>query len=132
MFITCFDLLQNKIYEDFKTSVEHYLNNRGYKINNTNFGRPEPIRFVDCDVYEFDDIFEEIMNTLYLCVDYNLQFLKRRDIDSRGLPKEFKAVDLTPNLQNITGLIAPIDEVTIVYDPNATIPKPINNNILML
>jgi hypothetical protein len=123
-----FSDLKKAIIEDFKQSVEHYLSNRAYDISKTNFGLPTEVRFIDCEQYDFDPIIAEIQNILNNCVRYNLQFLKRREISVRNIPKEFKAVDLTPDIVNITNVIPPPVEQTTVYQPaESVIETPINN-----
>ena len=123
-----FSDLKKAIIEDFKQSVDHYLSNRAYDISKTNFGLPTEVRFIDCEQYDFEPIIAEIQNILNTCVKYNLQFLKRREISVRNIPKEFKAVDLTPDIVNITNVVPPPVEQTTVYQPaESVVETPINN-----
>lgn len=121
--------LKKSIMSDFKTSVDYYLSNRAYDVTKTNFGLSTAIRFIDCDQYEFEPIVAEMENILNNCVKYNLAFLKRRDFDIRNIPKEFKQVDLTPDIENIKNVLPPKDEITVVYDTSKfRIEKPINGD----
>jgi gliding-associated putative ABC transporter substrate-binding component GldG len=45
-----------KIYQDFKISVDYYLTNKYYHIGETNYGKPSPARFEDCESYDFSKI----------------------------------------------------------------------------
>ena len=124
-----FSEIKKSIYNNFRDSVVNYLSNRAYDISQSNFGLSTKIRFIDCEQYEFGPITAEIQNILNNCVRYNLQFLKRRDLDVRNIPQEFKAIDLTPDLENISKVAPPKDEITVVYDTTKfKIEKPINSD----
>ena len=71
-----FNIIRDKISNDFKQSVEYYLNNKYYKISESTFGKPSEIRFEDCEVYEFNDMVSTIQNILTECINFNLKSLK--------------------------------------------------------
>ena len=95
-----FGKIRTKIFVDFKTSMDYYLNNKNYDISQSNFGKNSEIRFNECDSYDFNDILNETQNILYKCVDINLKSLKRRDIGLKSLPKEFAVTELQKQIQN--------------------------------
>jgi hypothetical protein len=109
---------RKRIYEDFKTSVDYYLNNKYYWINDGNYGKSSPIRFEDCEQYEFDMIIKEMEDILFRCVEVNTAFLKRRDFDIEETPKQFKQVELSKQIQDNVGFFeTPIKKANIVYSP---------------
>jgi hypothetical protein len=109
---------RKKIYEDFKTSVDYYLNNKYYWVNEGNYGKSSAIRFEDCEQYDFDMIIKEMEGILYRCVEVNTAFLKRRDFDIQETPKQFKQVELSKQIQNNVGFFeTPIKQANIVYSP---------------
>ena len=95
-----FNIIRDKISNDFKQSVEYYLNNKYYKISESTFGKPSEIRFEDCEVYEFNDMVSTIQNILTECIDFNLKSLKRRELNLKTLPKEFAITELQKQIQN--------------------------------
>jgi hypothetical protein len=95
-----FDNYRKKIFDDYKESVTHYLNNKYYKIGDTNFGKPSELRFEDCESYQFDTILAEIENILFNCINYNSYFLKRREVKIKSIPKEFQIVELVKSVKN--------------------------------
>jgi hypothetical protein len=95
-----FDILRNKISNDFKQSMDYYLNNKYYKISESTFGKPSEIKFEDCDVYDFEYMLVEIQNILSNCIDFNLKSLKRRELNLKTLPKEFAITELQKQIQN--------------------------------
>jgi len=95
-----FNIIRDKISNDFKQSVEYYLNNKYYKISESTFGKPSEIRFEDCEVYEFNDMVSTIQNILTECIDFNLKSLKRRELNLKTLPKEFAVTELQKQIQN--------------------------------
>lgn len=95
-----FSNLKQKIFNDFKTSVDYYLNNKEYDITNSNFGKQSTIRFEGCDYYDFNIILSETQFILNNCVSVNLQSLKRRDVGIKNLPKEFAVIELQKQIQN--------------------------------
>ena len=95
-----FNIIRDKISNDFKQSVEYYLNNKYYKISESTFGKPSEIRFEDCEVYEFNDMVSTIQNILTECIGFNLKSLKRRELNLKTLPKEFAITELQKQIQN--------------------------------
>jgi hypothetical protein len=91
---------RTKIFEDFKTAVTHYLNNKSYNINESNFGKPSELRFEDFEIYDFNMMLSEIQKILNSCIDINSKILKRRDITITTLPKEFSITELQKQIQN--------------------------------
>jgi hypothetical protein len=109
---------RKKIYEDFRTSVDYYLNNKYYWINDGNYGKPSGIRFEDCEKYDFDMIIKEIEGIMFRCVEVNTAFLKRRDFDIQETPIQFKQVELSKQIQDNVGFFeTPIKKANIVYSP---------------
>jgi hypothetical protein len=95
-----FDNFRKKIYEDFKTSVTYYLNNKNYNIKESNFGQKSNIRFEACEQYDFYELTIEIQNILFQCIDANSSFLKRRNITLKSLPKEFAITEIRKEIKN--------------------------------
>jgi len=95
-----FNNVRNKISNDFKKSIDYYLNNKHYKISESTFGKPGEIKFEDCDVYDFGYMISEIQDILFNCIDFNLKFLKRRELNLKSLPKEFAITELQKQIQN--------------------------------
>lgn len=119
--LTKFSDLRTKIYKDFKISVDYYLNNKAYNIKEQNYGKPSNIKFENCDSYDFNQMLSEIRTILFNCVDFNLQFLKRRSVDIKTLPKEFSIVELQKQAQNNLNTFNTYTEVKRnVYNPDGT------------
>ena len=95
-----FDNFRKKIYEDFKTSVTYYLNNKNYNIKESNFGQNSNIRFEACEQYDFEILTNEIQTILFQCIDANSSFLKRRNITVKSLPKEFAITEIRKEIKN--------------------------------
>lgn len=95
-----FNIIRDKISNDFKQSIEYYLNNKYYKITESTFGKASEIRFEDCEVYDFNDMVFTIQNILTDCINFNLQSLKRRELNLKTLPKEFAITELQKQIQN--------------------------------
>lgn len=120
--LTGFVNIRTKIFVDFKTSIEYYLNNKYYDITQSTFGKPSNVRFEDYDMYDFSDILNEIQNILYKCIDINLKSLKRRDIGLKTLPKEFAITELQKQIKNNLDSFSTISErKRNVYSPDGTI-----------
>jgi len=116
-----FGSIRTKIFTDFKTAVDYYLNNRGYDITQTNFGKPSTVIFQDCDTYDFNKMLSDIRGILYKCIDFNLSFLKRRDVGIKTLPKEFSIVELQKQIQNnLDSFNTYSEEKRNVYTPSET------------
>ena len=117
-----FGKIRTKIFVDFKTSMDYYLNNKNYDISQSNFGKNSEIRFNECDSYDFNDILNETQNILYKCVDINLKSLKRRDIGLKSLPKEFAITELQKQIQNNLDSFGTYSETKRnVYSPDGTL-----------
>jgi hypothetical protein len=120
--LTGFANIRTKIFTDFKTSIEYYLNNKYYDITQSTFGKPSNIRFEDYDIYDFNDILNEIQNILYKCIDINLKSLKRRDVDLKTLPKEFAITELQKQIKNNLDSFSTFSETKRnVYSPDGTV-----------
>jgi hypothetical protein len=120
--LSAFTNIRTKIFADFKTSIEYYLNNKYYDITQSTFGKPSNIRFEDYDIYDFNNILNEIQNILYKCVDINLKSLKRRDIGLKNLPKEFAITELQKLIQNNLNSFNTYSETKRnVYSPDGTV-----------
>ena len=131
-----FSNYKQKIYSDFVDSVTYYLTNRYYDIAQSNFGKPDKLRFDECEQYDFKTLTDEIEHILYKCITHNSQFLKRRSIDTHTTPKEFKITELEKQTRdNIEAFntivdihrnIYQPDKVDVVFDDPAYVaPKPI-------
>lgn len=131
-----FSEFRKRIYDDFKLSVDYYLNNKYYWVNEDNYGKVATIRFEDCEQYEFDVIIKEIESILFRCISVNTAFLKRRDFDVKETPKEFKQVELTKEISDNIGFFeTPIKQANIIYSaenvdviPTST-PATIQSNV---
>ena len=114
--------IRTKMFTDFKTSIEYYLNNKYYDITQSTFGKPSNVRFEDYDIYNFDDILKETQNILYKCVDINLKSLKRRDVGLKTLPKEFAITELKKLIKNNLDSFATYSETKKnVYSPDGKV-----------
>lgn len=124
-----FDLLRTKIFEDFKLSVMHYLDNKYYMIGDSNFGKQSEIRFEDFEVYSFNVMLSEIQKILNNCIDINSKALKRRNIELKQLPKEFEITELKKLIQNNIETFSTFTENKInVYSPDKVMIS-FNDNI---
>jgi hypothetical protein len=114
-----FDNFRTKIFEDFKLSVDYYLNNKYYKINESNFGKSDEVRFDNFDVYDYDMMLSEIQNILNICIDVNSKVLKRRGVEIKQLPTEFGIAELKKQIQNNIESFSTFTEIkTNVYNPS--------------
>jgi hypothetical protein len=121
-----FSDFKKKIYEDFKTSVEYYVTNKYYKINENNFGKKSQIRFEDCEQYDFKILTDEMQNILRLCIEVNSTFLKRRDFKIAETPKEFQKIELSKQIaDNVDFFSTPMNKVNIVYSPENVSALPV-------
>jgi uncharacterized membrane protein YgcG len=113
--------VRTKIFTDFKTSVEYYLTNKYYDVIDSRFGKKSDIRFESDDIYDFNLILIEIENILNNCVNSNLQFLKRRELDLKVLPKEFSITELQKQIKNNLDSFNTYSEIKRnVYSPDGT------------
>lgn len=120
--LTKFSDLRTKIYRDFKISVDYYLNNKAYNIKEQNYGKSSNIKFESCDLYDFNQMLSEIRTILFNCVDFNLQSLKRRNIETKQLPKEFAITELKKQIQNNLESFSTFAETKVnVYSPTGSV-----------
>ena len=116
-----FDKIRTKMFADFKTSIDYYLNNKYYDVTQSNYGKPSEVRFSDCDTYDFATMLSDIQSILYKCIDYNLSSLKRRDLNITTLPKEFSIVELQKQIKNNLDSFNTYSETKRnVYSPDGT------------
>lgn len=117
-----FDNFRTKIFEDFKLSVEYYLNNKYYNISESNFGKPDTVRFDNFDVYGYDMMLSEIQKILNICIDVNSKILKRRGVEVKQLPKEFTITELQKQIQNNLESFSTFTETKVnVYSPTGSV-----------
>ena len=113
---------RTKIFTDFKTSIEYYLTNKYYDVTDSRFGKNSDMRFEDDDVYDFNSMLVEMDVILNNCVSSNLQFLKRRELDLKVLPKEFSITELQKEIKNNLDSFNTYSETKRnVYSPDGTI-----------
>ena len=113
---------RTKIFEDFKTAVIYYLNNKYYNIKESNFGKPSELRFEDYEIYDFNMMLSEIQNILNSCIDVHSKVLKRRDITITTLPKEFSVVELQKQIQDNLNSFSTFSETKRnVYSPDGNV-----------
>ena len=112
-----FPEFRKKIYIDFQTSVNYYLNNKYYNITESKFGKPSEERFDDCDQYDFNMLTNEIKKILFDCVDFNVKNLKRRPVEVKTLPKEFAIIELRKQIaNNLETFKTPVNIVRNIYN----------------
>ena len=117
--LTNFADFRKKIFEDFKISVSHYLNNKHYIISQSNFGKPSELRFEDFEIYDYNMMLSEIQKILNTCIDINSKLLKRRTVVNTQLPKEFSIVELRNQIKNNIESFSTFTELkTNVYNPD--------------
>ena len=117
-----FNIIRDKISNDFKLSVNYYLNNKYYDVADSLFGKPSEERFDDCEVYNFNFLLLELQNILNNCVNFNLQSLKRRELNLKALPKEFAITELQKQIKNnLDSFATPTTLKRNVYSPDGTI-----------
>jgi hypothetical protein len=118
--VSSFDVFRDRIFENFKTSVTYYLNNKYYDIEQSNFGKQLPtITFEDCERYDFNIINSEMEKILYKCVSLEIRTLKRRNVEYQILPKEFSIVELQKSVKdNLESIQIPVVNRNDVYSPN--------------
>jgi hypothetical protein len=117
-----FDNFRTKIFEDFKLSVEYYLTNKYYNVGESNFGKQSEIRFDNFDVYDYNVMLSEIEKILNNCIDNNSKILKRRNIETKQLPKEFAITELQKQIQNNLESFSTFTETKVnVYSPTGEV-----------
>ena len=129
-----FNDLETRIYNDFKLAVSYYLDNKYYELGESNFGKPSPMRFDECNQYDFEPIIEEIKKILFKSIEINTTFLKRRSLNVVETPKEFTQVDLANQIQNVLNVVqTPVKSANIVYtqieQPTTITPPPPTINV---
>jgi len=120
-----FNGFKKRVFSDFKTSINYWVNNKEYDISQSNYGKNSIIRFEDCEQYDFQFLLNEIPNILRNCIDYHTKTLKRRDITIKSLPKEFEITTIKKQTQDLVGSISVKEEkIRNVYNP-----KNVNLNV---
>jgi hypothetical protein len=113
-----FNAFKKRIFSDFKTSINYWLNNREYNIFESNYGKQSIIRFEDCEQYDFNRLLNDIQSILRQCIDFHTKTLKRRDITIKVLPKEFEITTIKKPIADLVGDISIKEErVRNVYNP---------------
>jgi hypothetical protein len=98
--------------------VDYYLNNKYYNISESNFGKPDIVRFDNFDVYDYNMMLSEIQKILNICIDVNSKVLKRRGVEVKQLPTEFAITELRKQIQNNIESFSTFAEIkTNVYNP---------------
>ena len=95
-----FGAFRTRIFENFRESIKHWLNNKYYDISDSTFGQPSEIRFIDCEQYDFEFLLNDMKNILNNCISFNIKVLKRRSVEYNVVPKEFSVVELRKNIKN--------------------------------
>ena len=121
-----FKAFRTKIFENFRESIKHWLNNRYYDISDSTFGKPSEIRFIDCDQYDFQFLLDDMKNILNNCVSFNIKTLKRRSVQYNVVPKEFSVVELRKNIKNtLESFDTFVEKKRTVFNPTKYDLKPI-------
>ena len=94
------DVFHKRIFDNFRDSIKHWVNNRYYDISQSTFGKPSELRFESCGQYDFNMLLGEIQSILNNCISFNTKALQRRQVDIKQLPKEFGIVELRKQIQN--------------------------------
>ena len=114
-----FSQFRTKIFENFRDSINNWLNNRYYDITQSTFGKPSEARFDDCDQYDFNYLMSEVRNILNICVSANIKSLKKRTIEYTQVPKEFAVVELRKQIQdNLASFQTKVDIKRNIYSPD--------------
>ncbi len=117
-----FDIVRDKISNDFKQSIYYYLNNKHYNITESTFGQLSDIRFEDYEIYDLNEILSTIEVILNNCINFNLQSLKRRDLNIKSLPKQFAITELQKEIKNnLDSFNTYSERKRNVYSPDGTI-----------
>ena len=113
------DTFNKRIFENFRDSIQNWLNNNYYDISQSTFGKQSETRFEDCEQYDFNMLLVEIQSILNNCISFNIKTLKRRNIDFKQLPKEFAIVELRKQIQNnINSFGTKVDIKRNIYSPD--------------
>jgi hypothetical protein len=127
-----FGTFRTRIFENFRESIKHWLNNKYYDIGDSTFGQSSEIRFIDCEQYDFQFLLNDMKNILNNCISFNIKVLKRRSVQYNVVPKEFAVVELRKNIKNtIDSFITFEEKKKTVFRPDLydlkRIVKPIND-----
>lgn len=117
-----FNAFKKRIFSDFKTSINYWLNNREYNISESNYGKQSIVRFEDCEQYDFNRLLNDIQSILRQCIEFHTKTLKRRDISIKVLPKEFEITTIKKPIEDLVGNVSIKEErVRNVYNPQNVI-----------
>lgn len=120
-----FKAFRTRIFENFRESIKHWLNNKYYDISDSTFGKPSEIRFADCEQYDFEFLLDDMKNILNNCVSFNIKALKRRSVQYNVVPKEFAAVELRKNIKNtLASFDVLVEKKKTVFRPDVYDLKP--------
>lgn len=113
------DTFHKRIFENFRDSVKHWVNNKYYDITQSTFGKPSEMRFESCGQYDFNMLLGEIQSILNNCITFNTKTLQRREVNIKQLPKEFAIVELRKQIQNnLDAFNTKIDIIRNIYMPD--------------
>jgi hypothetical protein len=121
-----FKAFRTRIFENFRESIKHWMNNRYYDISDSTFGKPSEIRFIDCDQYDFNFLLNDMKNILNNCVSFNIKTLKRRSVQYNVVPKEFSIVELRKDVKNaLDSFDTFVEKKKTIFRPDKIDIKPI-------
>jgi hypothetical protein len=113
------DTFHTRIFENFRDSIKHWVNNKYYDVTQTTFGKPSEIRFENCGQYDFSMLIGEIQSILNNCITFNTKKLERRQVNIKQLPAEFAIVELRKQIQNnLEAFSTKIDIKRNIYMPD--------------
>jgi hypothetical protein len=118
--LTNFDAFINRIFNDYRVSVIHYLNNRHYNIGQSNFGIASDVRFEDSEIYNHTMIERELQSILRKCIDIHMPTLARRLISITRTNNSIQATELQVQIQDL------LDELDVPQSTNITTYRDIN------
>ena len=125
-----FKAFRTRIFENFRESIKHWMNNRYYDISDSTFGKPSEIRFIDCDQYDFNFLLNDMKNILNNCVSFNIKTLKRRSVQYNVVPKEFSVVELRKDVKNVLDSFDTfVEKKKTIFRPDKYDLKPIVKTI---
>jgi len=113
------DTFNKRIFENFRDSIQNWVNNKYYDISQSNFGKPSETRFEDCEQYDFNMLLSEMQSILNNCISINIKTLKRRNIDFKQIPKEFAIIELRKQIQdNLNSFGTKVEIKRNIYSPD--------------
>jgi len=117
--VSSFDAFKSRIFDNYRNSVSHYVNNRYYDIEQSNFGRPLEVKnFIDYEKYNYETINAELEKILYKCIKIEIKTLKRRNIEYESVPTEFSVVELQKSVEdNLKSFEIPTVNRKEIYNP---------------